>query len=323
MLLKNDDKIEQMIRVATKYYEQGLSQEEIAGSEFVSKSSICRILQNAREQNVVTFRINYPSMAMGDLEAEFKQVFDVDSVSIAPSFSEDMESRIVDTCKLVVEDLQDLLEVNDILAVGWGTTMETFASVFRLYSPIKSCSKVVLMNGSLAGNIESIKSSAIVETIARCLRAEGFLLPVPLVVDNIVTAEILAEDSHVKRVLDYARQARIALFSVGAVSMNSVLAKGAYKKEEYEEIMSKNAVGDLVGRYFDINGIEISSDISQRIMGLTFDDVKGKEIRMGVAVGEGKAKAIIGALAGKVINRFYTDQNTARAVLDEYAKLAS
>jgi|LSQX01.3.fsa_nt_gb deoxyribonucleoside regulator len=323
MLLKNDDIIEQMIRVATKYYEQGLSQEEIARSEFVSRSSVCRILQNARDQKVVTFRINYPSMAMSDLESEFKQVFDVDYVNIAPSFSEDIESRIVDTCKLVVEDLQELLDVNDYLAVGWGTTMETFASVFRLYSSAKSCAKVVLMNGSLAGNIESIKSSAIVETIAKCLQAEGFLLPVPLVVDSIVMAEILAEDSHVKRVLDYARQARIALFSVGAVSTDSVLAKGAYKEEEYEEIMLKDAVGDLVGRYFDINGVEISSDISKRIMGLTYEEVKGKEIRMGVAVGEVKAKAIIGALAGKVINRFYTDQNTARAVLDEYARLAS
>lgn len=60
----------------------------------------------------------------------------------------------------------------------------------------KTCSKIVMMNGSIAGDIISAKSSCIVEKFAALFKAEEFVFPAPLVVDSKTTANLINNDSH-------------------------------------------------------------------------------------------------------------------------------
>jgi deoxyribonucleoside regulator len=317
----SERKLDQVIRIAKLYYEQGLSQGEIAEREFISKSSVCRLLQIAKESKIVTFRVNYPVVAMAELEKEIKDFYDLENVRIAPTYTEDMESRLNDTCKLIVNDLYSILQTDDILAVGWGRTMESLSRVLQQNVPERACSKIVLMNGSLAGNINSIKSSAIVETMANHFLAEGYFLPVPLIVDSEETMRCITADSHVKYVLEYAREAEIALFSLGAVSNDSVLTqRGAYSEEEYQKSIIKGAVGDVAGRFFDQYGQAVCTGTEERVIGLTIDEIKKKRKRIAVAVGESKVKAILGSLRGGIINCLYTDERTALALQEQQDK---
>ena len=194
--------------------------------------------------------------------------------------------------------------------------MEQFANSFHMGSNVKTNTKVVLMNGSIAGNIDSTKSSQIVERLSLELNAEGYLLPAPLIVDSKEVAEVLKKDSHVKYVLDKAARSQIAIVSVGAISKDSVLTqRGAFTDKEFNEMNALGAVGDVAGRCFDIKGNQVSIKVAERTIGLTIDEIKSKRIRIGIGIGEKKAKAIVGALNGGIINRLYTDELTAQEVL--------
>ena len=172
------------------------------------------------------------------------------------------------------------------------------------------------MNGSIAGNISSTKSSQIVERFAEVFNAEGFLLPAPLIVDKKEIAQAIATDSHVRHVMDLAKKSQLAVVSIGAFSTDSVLTRrGAYSKADYEEVVSLGAVGDIAGRCFNINGDQVSEQVNARTIGLTIEDVKAKQVRIGIGVGRKKARAIIGALRGKIVNRIYTDEFTAKEVI--------
>jgi deoxyribonucleoside regulator len=210
-----------MLSVVKKYYELGMNQEQIAKEEFISKSSVCRLIKKAVANGYVRFQINYPIESVQSLENEFHKRFQLEKVFITPSYTDDQDIRLRDTCRSLANDLCKIMQPNDILCVSWGSTMDKLAGIIsKEMNTNKKCSRIVMMNGSAAGDIISTKSSQIIEQLAECFDAEGYILPVPLIVDNKHTADVIKKDSHVKYVMDYAQKADLAVFSIGATSYN-------------------------------------------------------------------------------------------------------
>ncbi len=307
-----------MISVIKKYYELGMTQEQIAKEEFISKSSVCRLIKKAVENNYVSYQINYPVESVRALEDEFKSRFALDKVFISPSYSEDTDANLKDIIKTAVEDIVKMVRPEDVLSITWGTTMDMLAGTLEnMGGASRKCSKVVLMNGSLAGDIISIKSSQNVVRLAKFFNADGYILPAPLILDTKENADLLREDSHIKFIMDMIRVSRISVMSIGGVSPQTVLMqRNAYTKAEYERFMEMGAVGDIAGRYYNIEGKTVSRTISERTVGLDLEELRKKEIRVGVAVGNHKVRAILGALRGGFINMLYTGEHTAKAVID-------
>ncbi len=312
----NTNELNLMMNVVKYYYELGMNQEQIAKKEYISRSSVCRLLKKAVQLGYVKFQIQYPLDSVRMLEDEFHKYFDIDKVFVVPTYTDDMAIRLKNVCEAAAVEVSKIISDNDILSVTWGNTMEQFANSFHMGSNVKTNTKVVLMNGSIAGNIDSTKSSQIVERLSLELNAEGYLLPAPLIVDSKEVAEVLKKDSHVKYVLDKAARSQISIVSVGAISKDSVLTqRGAFTDKEFNEMNALGAVGDVAGRCFDIKGNQVSIKVAERTIGLTIDEIKSKRIRIGIGIGEKKAKAIVGALNGGIINRLYTDELTAQEVL--------
>jgi deoxyribonucleoside regulator len=305
-----------MLTVIKCYYEMGMNQEQIAKKEFISKSSVSRLIKKAIEHGYVTFQINYPVESIKILEEEFHRYFDVDKVFITPSYTEDHDIRLRYTCNSASADLYKIIKDGDIISVSWGTTMDQLASLLKPNANTKKNLKVVLMNGSIGGNISSTKSSQIVEKFAEVFNAEGYLLPAPLIVDKKEIAQTIINDSHVGYVMELAKKSELSVVSIGALTTDSVLTRrGAYSKVDYNEVLQLGAVGDIAGRCFDINGEKVSEQVNERTIGLTLEDIKSKPVRIGIGVGRKKARAIIGALRGKIINRIFTDEITAKEVI--------
>jgi len=83
--------------------------------------------------------------------------------------------------------------------------------------------------------------------------------------------------------------------------------------------MELGAAGDLSGWYFDINGKLIENELAERTISLPLDEVKKKRTRVGIAMGNHKVSAIIGALRGGYVNMLYTDEQTAQSVIEYLA----
>ena len=314
---KIQDETELIISVVKKYYEMGMTQDQISNEEFISKSTVSRLLKKAVESGIVSFQLNSPLNSIVDIQKGFKEEFGFDNIHVAPTFTDNPETKLRDTCRIVAKDLCDIIRPDDTLGVGWGSHIEQLANIFSSEIVLKrKCSKVVLLNGSIASNANSTRSSYIVREFAEFFSADGYIMPVPLIVDKEETAELIRNDSHISYVFDYGREARIAVFSIGDASSQSVLrTRGAYTEEEYEMVLSKGAIGDILGYCYKFSGVPVTSPINRRIIGITLDELKNKEYRIGIAIGVRKAKAIIGALRSRIINHLYTDSDTAKEVL--------
>ena len=309
----------QMIRITKQYYELGRTQDEIAHYEHISKSTVSRILKRAEDRGYITIKINHPIESIQSLEDEFYRYFDIEKVFIAPSYVDNFQIRLTDTCRALAEQLPKMLEDNEIIGVSWGRMMEQLVSVLKPPArPLKNI-RVVQLSGSVAKNVISNLSSFIVEHFSSTFDGTGYLLPAPVLVDTKEIADAIMSDSQIKMVLDLARQSNFAVFSIGAVNPQSVIVeRGSFSQEHYKELRQLGAVGDIIARYFNIRGELVDHDINQRTIGLTLDELRQKRVRLALAVGADKIEGIVGALCGKICTHLYTDELTAKEVLKCY-----
>lgn len=315
----NLNELKQTIRVAKMYYEVGMSQEEIAEKEMISKSTVSRLVKKAVDNGFVTFTINYPIQSVEELEEELKSAFNLKKAFLAPVIVDDNELIKRDVCKALGLDLSRLVQDDDIIGISWGTTMECISSYLPRMN--KKGIRVTQLNGGVAKNVKPTKSSTIIEKFTEAFDGIGYILPVPAIVDNSNIAKVFESDSQIKQVFDLIEKGRIAVFSIGHMSSDSVLWEAGYfNQQEYEELQKTGAVGDICSRYFDIYGKVVDQNLNSRTVGVSLDTLKDKEYSIGVAVGDHKAKAILGALKGGYINTLYTDEKTARTILDIYYK---
>ncbi|MDD5016914.1 MAG: sugar-binding domain-containing protein [Eubacteriales bacterium] len=316
------DNINAMIRIAKKYYELCLSQQQIAEEEEISKSSVSRVLKRAELLGYVRHEIIYPVKSIKIQEQLLKKIFDIDRIFIVPKVIDDIDLRLTDTCKIVAQDLNKMVSDNDIISVSWGRTLERLTSLLVPPVPPKKGIKVVQMNGSIATNILSTKTASILEKFTEAYSGIGYMLAAPALVDDETIAETIKRDSRIKMVLDLGKEANIAVFSIGQMSDQSVLVeRGAITLDDMKVLSAAGAVGDIGTHYFDIDGNIVNKAYEVRTIGIELDDLKKKKHRIGVAVGADKADAIIGALNGGYMTSLYTDEITASCMLKRCEEL--
>ena len=307
-----------MISVVKQYYEMGIGQEEIAKREFISKSTVSRLINRAVEHGYVKFKINYEGKSEQMLQQKFWEEFGVNCI-ILPCYVDDYLIRLNDVCAFVAKDLVNIINNSEIVGVTWGRSTEYLANNLIPPKNEKHDVKVCMLSGFVTGTIASMKATHIIEKFAEVYSAKGYVMPAPLLADSDETARVFLNDSNIKYVRDMCVAAQTVLLSIGGQDLSKTLLTdfSTYSLSTFNSVESRDAVGDITGRSFDINGDEIKSNISNRILSLPIEELKKKKNRIGIAVGEDKCRAILGAVRGKIINQLYTDEITARRVLAE------
>jgi DNA-binding transcriptional regulator LsrR (DeoR family) len=89
---------------------------------------------------------------------------------------------------------------------------------------------------------------------------------------------------------------------------------GFFDISTIDQLRARGAVGDISGRYFDINGNRILGDVENGIIGLTWDDLQKLENVVAVARGSDKTAAILGALRTGLLDYLIIDDRTLSEV---------
>jgi DNA-binding transcriptional regulator LsrR (DeoR family) len=148
-------------------------------------------------------------------------------------------------------------------------------------------------------------------------RGEYRYLHAPLVVENGQVREGLLQEPRIQETLGLARKVDIALVGIGSLvpEVSSLLRAGYLDQEALTELRAHGAVGDICGRHYDVHGRVMDIELNRRMVGIELKDLQGIEQVIGVAGGEAKAEAILGALRGGHINVLVTDDGAAGKVL--------
>jgi DNA-binding transcriptional regulator LsrR (DeoR family) len=85
---------------------------------------------------------------------------------------------------------------------------------------------------------------------------------------------------------------------------------------ELDDLLQKGAVGDIALRYFDAEGRGVGSEINDRIIGITLEQLKRGPKVVAASGGPEKVPAIRAALRGGLIDVLVTDSVTAGRLLE-------
>lgn len=309
------DKDKLAINVAKLYYRSDFSQQKIAQELGVSRPSISRLLQYAKDKGYVSIQIVDPVEDMSIMEQRLKDKLHLKDVKIASSTINDEEEIKKYISIAAAQYLDGIIKDGDIIGVGWGTTLYNMSQA--LISRSIKGSQVVQLEGGLSNSEWNNYSREILENFANNFNTVAQYLPLPVIFDNKATKEQVDKDRYIKRILELGRHANIALFSVGTVRPNALFFRLGYTDIQEQEKIQRNSVGDICSRFFDVEGRVCNRDLDERTVGITMSELRDKEYSIMISGGEGKINAIKAALKGRYANVLITDQFTGKALLED------
>lgn len=296
-------------RVAWMYHMEKYTQKEISNILGISRSKVVRALKEAERLGIVTVKIRlrneqyYP-----ELERQLIEKFRLKDCVVIP-FQEENDLKFFSN--VAAQYIEQLIEPEDIIGVAWGNTLR---EVFQYFNPPINLSKVTVVQllGGLAAGEPQMNPYDITKFFegARCV-----YLYAPAIVSCVETKKYLMKEPQIRRVFEIMLNVNKAFVGIGDLSQEaSLLRAGFLNSDQMSLLLSRGAVGDIVGRFFDIDGNPIEWEIDDRIIGITLQQFRNIPIRIGIARGKRKIRPILGALRGHHINILITDFHTAKEV---------
>ncbi|MDV7105357.1 sugar-binding transcriptional regulator [Vibrio sp. TH_r3] len=301
------------------YYQEGLSQTEVAKLMGISRVTVVKYLQTAREKGLVQINLDLNTFSSIDSALHIKEKFSLRRVVIVPD-GEHVTQR--EDSKLMRERLaraggmylNQVIENGDVLGVAWGRTIHQMS---HLMTP-KSCKNVTVMQmlGSMPAqpDFTTIESSS---QLAHKLSGSVVSLHVPAVVSSSRLAVELQAEPIIRANFDALTRCNKALFVVGnSLDENPLIRVGVLSKKEMDNYRKLGAVGVICGRFYDRLGQPVVSEIDLRILGINLAQLRQINHRIFVAGGQRNYDATLGAILGGYVSDLIVDEGTAEFLVN-------
>ncbi|EKD97039.1 MAG: hypothetical protein ACD_23C01108G0001 [uncultured bacterium] len=303
-----------LAKLATLYYIDGCTQEELSKSFGISRATVGRLLRKAQEQGIVEIRVRPHAAFASDLERQLIDRFGIRRALIAVDHK-DVDKQRELLAGLVASELDRILMDGSIVAVGMGRNLSS-VSEHAMSTTRRQCTFVSAIGGSYRGG-QAMNADHIARRLAARFGGESESLYAPALVKDPLFRQALLENETVRYTLDKARRADIALIGIGDVSEDSNMVRmGWFTVEEITEAKRNGTVGDMMGYDFiDIHGQPAMTPIQGRVVGLNRQDLQRIPNVIAVAAESSKVNGILGALRTGTIKTLATTASNATAVL--------
>jgi DNA-binding transcriptional regulator LsrR (DeoR family) len=302
-----------LARIAWYYYRDAKTQQEIGALLGMTRQRVMRGLRRARDLGIVEIRLEHPSISLLDLEGQIKQHFVLKNAVIVPTPS-DPARTITEVGRVAAQYIARIVEPDEVLGTSWGRTLHEAATHLPRRT-VRGLS-VVLLNGALAHGPAGMGPFDLASTIADRFGAKCTFLLVPAVVDSPQIRTVITSDGAIAEAFSLANRATKAILGIGNVTDDAALIQaGVLTPAAMASLRAHGAVGDILGRFYDLQGHPVPSEIDDRVIGLDFTQLRRIPTRIAVVQGVAKAPAILGALRGGYVNVLITDETTVRSVL--------
>jgi DNA-binding transcriptional regulator LsrR (DeoR family) len=316
--MDNNKKYCNKLKAAKYYYNENLTQQEIADRLYLSRPTVSKMLKEAKEEGIVQFKIVdiKNKCHMFELEEKLMNKFNLKNVIVA-EYDDNYDNLKDKIGKAAASYFEDAVKSKMKIGISWGTTLKAMVQNLDFNSNVKDL-EIVSMVGGSRNLLTDIQANILVENILNKYSGTGYFLYAPAVVDNEAIGENLKNNQETKEILQKAREVDIAFVGIGPEIEKSTLKKtGYFTEEEIKKLKEHHSVGDVCWRFFDKNGNAAIEEMDKRTIGISLEALKKMETVVGVAGGKEKIDSILASLKGGFLDVLITDENTARKVLDK------
>ena len=293
---------------ATLYYDQDVTQAQVAERLGVSRATVSRLLAEARRDGIVRIEVTAPvDQELDVLAARLATALGLRAAWIAPAVDRGSGGERLAPA-LAAALRAAALEHGDIVLVSSGRTVYEVAQGAL---PALARPTVAPMIGGQDEPEVWYASNEIVRQLA--LRVGGD--PVFLYAPALPGPELyrtLMDDPATRRVLDLWGRARCAIVAVGAppltrASLPRFIASDAASLQ--------GSVGDVCSRFYDAHGDPVAFPGSERLIATRLERLREIPTAIAVATGSDKVQAILAGARSGYFNELVSDAETASGLI--------
>jgi phosphoenolpyruvate---glycerone phosphotransferase subunit DhaK len=294
------------------YYEDGMTQGEIADSMGVSRATINGYLAEARERGIVNIALEPSRLASLTIAQELKRHFGLADCLVVPS--DDNDRSLIDRLGSAgAQALSRLAKSGDTLAVAWGRTVLAVGEHARVRN-LQDVTVVQATGGTAASFSYTPELSA--AAVARALEARCVTITAPAIVASADMHRLLLEEPVIRDQFATLERANRILFGISSLRPNSTIqTSGFFESVSLQQYLANGAVGAVAGRFIDEAGKPVRGPLDDRTVGISLETLRGIGTRIAVAGGFDKVPALLAALRGGYISVLITDAATGRGIL--------
>jgi deoxyribonucleoside regulator len=313
-----------LLAVASMYYHQDMKMDAIGRQLHLSRSTVSRMLKEARRQGLVEIALRpSPTQASG-LSQQVADAYGVETYVVPVSGLVTESERLTQVAVFTARLAMQWMDSDMIMGVAWGTTIAAVAAQLGRKATLGST--IVQLNG--AANTRSsgaLYAESLLSQFGISFDAEIQLFPVPAFFDFAETREAMWQERSIKRVLELQRRADVALFSVGALSgevPSHVYSAGYLEQEDFALLGREGVVGDVCTVFLREDGTYLDLVLNERATGPTPAELQVIPRRLCAVAGDSKVNAIRAALQAGVATHLVIDERTAKKLVGETQTVA-
>jgi DNA-binding transcriptional regulator LsrR (DeoR family) len=306
-----------MLKVARLYHEHNVLQPEIARRLHISQARVSRLLKQAQAEGIVRTMVIVPEGMRTGLEERLEDVYGLREAVVVDCFDTSEEGIVHGLGVATAAYLETSLTGGDIVGLSsWSATLLAAVDAMRRM-PRVGAQRVVQLFGGVGNPAAEAHAARLTERFADLTGAKPTFLLAPGIASSQEARTALMQDQYVNAALASLDEVTLALVGIGALEPSSLLQSSGniFSEEELRALGERGAVGDICLRFFDQRGRAVRSEVDERVIGITLDQLAKVSRSIGVAGGERKYEAIRGALRGGWVNVLITDTVTAERLL--------
>jgi DNA-binding transcriptional regulator LsrR (DeoR family) len=309
----DDQSVEVLIDVATRYYLHGSSQIDIARALKLDPSTISRYLKRARDDGIVRIEIVAPRRQNALIARRVAEALGLSRVIVA-ELHNDQEAALPAVAAVAAQFASDQLRRGTRIGIGWGETLA--AVVQQMDAGGVEGLNVSQLAGGLAEGRPGIQGHELVRQITEIFpNSRATYLHAPSIVDSAAILDAFLADRSVQAALAVAARSEVAMVGIGDMDAQATLFRASHVlSADRDALLAQGAVGSMNARFYDAGGKPIGH-LDRRTVAISWDELKAVPTVIAVAAGPDKSEAIRGAARTGCIDVLVTDELTAQRLI--------
>lgn len=316
--MNREDRSLAAYEAAVMHFIQGETMESIARRLSVSRSTVSRLIAEAKDEGLIQITIHPPAEAASEMQVRLSQMFDVHVKVVPVPFGVNETRRLNAVTQVAGIMVSDLMKPESVIGVAWGNTVA--AVVDHLVPRPARGSIAVQLNGAANASTSGVPyAGSLMEAFGRAFGASVHYFAVPAFFDYAATREALWQERSIAAVREIQQWADIALFGIGSLTAKnpSMVYSGGYlSAEELDSLRREGVVGDICTVLLRADGSWKDLEINSRASGPTPTDLRKIPRRIGVVSGSDKVVATVAALRAGLITDLVVDEDTADLIYE-------
>lgn len=310
-----EDQRKLLTKLAYLYYIEGKSQAQIAEELGIYRTTISRMLTKARTKGIVKIEIEDFDSELFQLETYVRRKYGLKGLELVENHQNENESDLFQAiAKAAATLLKGMLVDDATIGFSWGTTLSKVVDKIRP-SRIKNLTFCPLTGGPSYINARYHVNTLIYE-MSRKFQGTCSFTNAMVVQENLQLAQGIKASKYYRELKEKWKKLDVAIVGVGGVvDEYNKQWLDMLTQEDCEELALENAVGETCCRFIDVKGNLVYSDLQERTIGISLDELACVPKTIAVAYGKHKAAAILALLRKKYINHLVTDVQTILTIL--------